>query len=207
MVITASSYNPTAGSRAASAKSLFFPTENLPAYLMAHAFAFLECLVCRLLYFHWNWWPFRGPLPSVVLGLVFCIGAQLVRTLAAVQLHHRAGGSLGALIDKHHGKHNKDRHGGGGGRGGEQVPGGAARRTTTGIYGVMRHPAYFGFFWWAVGTQMVLGNFFSLLAAVLVGWSTFAGRVKSDDESLGRSLGKPYLDYKRRVGTMMPFAG
>ncbi|KAK4210079.1 isoprenylcysteine carboxyl methyltransferase [Rhypophila decipiens] len=173
----------------ASAKS-FFPTENLPVYLMAHMLAFLECL-------GWGFFKFGpgfdlkvlGPTPRIIpiiLGLVLVGGGQLVRILAIVH----AGSALGRNKKKH-----RER------RGAEPV------LVTSGIYGIMRHPAYFGFFWWAVGAQLVLGNIFSLLAAVVVLWSIFAGQVQREEACLRLSLGRPYLRYEERVGTLMPFIG
>ena len=182
----------------------FFPTENLAAYLMAHAFAFVECLVWRVLYWTSTFQWFGGPPIAVVLGLVLVVGGQLVRTTAIVQLH--SAGSLAAVLGSgsSNDKQKPLRGRRGRGRRGREA---VLVATTTGVYGVMRHPASFGFFWWAIGTQMVLGNIFSLLAAVVVGWSAFAGQARLEEESLRRSLGKPYLDYKKRVGTMMPFIG
>ncbi|KAM7184348.1 isoprenylcysteine carboxyl methyltransferase [Rhypophila sp. PSN 637] len=173
----------------ASAKS-FFPTENLPAYLMAHMLAFLECLA----YGFWKFGPgfdlkVFGPTPRIIpiiLGLLLVCGGQLVRILAIVH----AGSALGRKKKNFHLK-----------RGREPV------LVTTGIYGIMRHPAYFGFFWWAVGTQMVLGNIFSFFAAVVVLWSIFAGQVQIEEACLRLSLGRPYLEYESRVGTWMPFIG
>lgn len=49
---------------------------------------------------------------------------------------------------------------------------------TSGIYRIMRHPSYFGFFYWALGTQMILGNPFSFMAYALVLWKFFSQRVR-----------------------------
>lgn len=50
---------------------------------------------------------------------------------------------------------------------------------TNGIYGYLRHPSYFGFFWWAVGTQLLVGNKFCLLGYILVLWQFFNHRIIS----------------------------
>ena len=50
---------------------------------------------------------------------------------------------------------------------------------TSGIYAVLRHPSYFGFFWWAVGTQLVLGNLVCLVLYIGVLWRFFGHRIKS----------------------------
>lgn len=49
---------------------------------------------------------------------------------------------------------------------------------TGGIYGFLRHPSYFGFFWWALGTQLVLGNVVCLVGYSAVLWRFFMLRIK-----------------------------
>ena len=41
---------------------------------------------------------------------------------------------------------------------------------THGIYAYLRHPAYFGFFWWSIGTQVLLGNPIAVLAYTGASW-------------------------------------
>lgn len=48
---------------------------------------------------------------------------------------------------------------------------------TTGIYSFLRHPSYFGFFWWAVGLQVVLGNAICFWIYALVLWKFFHDRI------------------------------
>ena len=168
--------------RAASVKS-FVPTGNLLVYLVAHTFAFLECLIYRLIYFTGRFKPFPGPPITVIVGLPLVIGGQLVRTLAII---HAGPSFRGSAQNR---------------RKGSRV------LVTTGIYSVLRHPSYFGFFWWAIGTQLVLGNTFSFLGFVFVLWSFFAGRVRREEESMNRAFGKTYEAYRKRVWTLMPFIG
>jgi protein-S-isoprenylcysteine O-methyltransferase len=56
---------------------------------------------------------------------------------------------------------------------------------TTGPYAVLRHPSYFGFYWWAVGTQVLLGN--PLSAAMFAGvlWHFFYRRTVGECAFLG----------------------
>ncbi|KAF3347568.1 putative membrane protein [Verticillium dahliae VDG2] len=78
---------------------------------------------------------------------------------------------------------------------------------TSGVYAWFRHPSYFGFFWWAVGTQLVLGNVLSLAGYAFVLWKFFSGRIRHEEELLVRFFGREYEEYRRRVGTRMPFCG
>lgn len=51
---------------------------------------------------------------------------------------------------------------------------------TTGIYSWLRHPSYFGFFWWALGTQLLVGNKGCLLGYLLALWIFFSRRIKGE---------------------------
>jgi protein-S-isoprenylcysteine O-methyltransferase len=46
-----------------------------------------------------------------------------------------------------------------------------------GIYAHLRHPSYFGFFWWALGTQLLVGNKVCLVGYTVVLWRFFARRI------------------------------
>ena len=59
---------------------------------------------------------------------------------------------------------------------------------THGIYAGLRHPSYFGFWWWGLGTQVVLGNWICLVGYAVVLWRFFSGRIES--ESFLRLIGK-----------------
>ena len=50
---------------------------------------------------------------------------------------------------------------------------------TSGIYSWSRHPSYLAFFWWAVGTQIMLGNPFATAGFALVTWRFFKRRIES----------------------------
>jgi hypothetical protein len=41
-----------------------------------------------------------------------------------------------------------------------------------------RHPSYFGWFWWAVGTQVILANPICLVAYTYVSWRFFDDRIE-----------------------------
>lgn len=49
---------------------------------------------------------------------------------------------------------------------------------TSGIYAYSRHPSYFAFFWWAVGTQVLVGNKICLVAFFVFLWNFFNQRIK-----------------------------
>ncbi len=49
---------------------------------------------------------------------------------------------------------------------------------THGVYSISRHPSYFGFFWWAVGTQLMLVNPISIVLFSLSSWYYFQIRIE-----------------------------
>lgn len=49
-----------------------------------------------------------------------------------------------------------------------------------GIYAWLRHPSYFGFFWWALGTQVLVGNKICLLGYVIALWTFFNRRIRGE---------------------------
>ena len=51
---------------------------------------------------------------------------------------------------------------------------------THGLYRFLRHPSYFGFFWWGLGTQLVLGNVVCLVGYAVVLWQFFSSRIQRE---------------------------
>ncbi|GAA5992047.1 hypothetical protein JCM10908_000716 [Rhodotorula pacifica] len=76
---------------------------------------------------------------------------------------------------------------------------------TSGIYSWSRHPSYAGFFWWAVGTQILLGNPVCVIVFVGSLQYFFSTRLKTEERYLVQFFGKEYEDYRRRVPTRIPF--
>ncbi|GAA5827031.1 hypothetical protein JCM11251_002212 [Rhodosporidiobolus azoricus] len=75
----------------------------------------------------------------------------------------------------------------------------------TGIYAWSRHPSYAGFYWWAVGTQLVLGNPFCTLVFVATLHWFFSARITVEERYLIKFFGKDYEDYRARVPSRILF--
>ncbi|KAK3322267.1 Isoprenylcysteine carboxyl methyltransferase family-domain-containing protein [Apodospora peruviana] len=159
--------------------SSFLLTANWPSYAIAHSFASFECLVTKLLWPHRSW-SYTGPL-LCVLGFVLVLVGQTVRSVAMVQ----AGPSF-----NHQVQHQR---------------GAAHVLVTSGIYARLRHPSYFGFFWWALGTQLVMGNLVSFFLYAAVLWKFFNARIRHEEELLIKFFGSEYVDYRKKVRTNIPF--
>jgi protein-S-isoprenylcysteine O-methyltransferase len=76
---------------------------------------------------------------------------------------------------------------------------------TSGVYRFFRHPSYAGFFYWALGTQLVLQNPISFIAFSILLWRFFYYRTRSEEAYLIRFFGNDYIQYRKRVGTKIPF--
>ena len=156
----------------------FLLTANWPAYAIAHAAAFAECGLRLTLFKHVL--PASLPL-CLVAGSVVVLVGQGVRSAAMIE----AGRSFNHTIQRQ----KADTH----------------ALVTSGIYAHLRHPSYFGFFWWAIGTQLVLGNTVCLVGYAAVLWRFFSARIRHEEQLLVRFFGSDYTKYRERVGTKIPF--
>lgn len=75
---------------------------------------------------------------------------------------------------------------------------------TCGIYGIMRHPGYAGFFVWATGTQLLLVNPLCFIMFATVIWRFFNQRILVEERQLLVFFGQDYVLYKKRVPSGIP---
>lgn len=148
--------------------SAFLLTSNGWAYNIAHGSALVEALVGYGLFpgsryfsfvfesvLHFQPEVLYGVKISVVLGVFFMVLGQIVRTLAMAQ----AGSNFNHTVQAEY----KEGH----------------TLVRNGVYDLSRHPSYFGFFWWGLGTQLMLGNAVCFVGYALVLWRFFSGRIFS----------------------------
>ncbi|XP_044275591.1 protein-S-isoprenylcysteine O-methyltransferase [Varanus komodoensis] len=76
---------------------------------------------------------------------------------------------------------------------------------TRGVYGLFRHPSYVGWFYWSIGTQILLCNPVCVVGYTLASWRFFRERIEEEEMTLIHFFGEEYLAYKRRVPTGLPF--
>ncbi|KAL3261730.1 hypothetical protein ABHI18_003527, partial [Aspergillus niger] len=151
--------------------SAYLLTSNGWAYNIAHGSAILECL---LMHTYFTARPVPLYLPSsltsyqVAVGLLLMVVGQTIRSVAMAQ----AGSNFNHTVQ-------------------------VTRReghvlVTGGVYSVLRHPSYFGFFWWGLGTQLVLGNGVCFVAYAVVLWRFFSGRIWREEKFLVAFFGEEY---------------
>jgi protein-S-isoprenylcysteine O-methyltransferase len=86
-----------------------------------------------------------------------------------------------------------------------------------------RHPSYAGFFYWALGTQLVLQNPLTFVLFVVLLWRFFYFRTRgqrifgefyrsiahilpsAEEKALIKFFGDDYVKYRQTVGTKIPF--
>ncbi|XP_060803421.1 protein-S-isoprenylcysteine O-methyltransferase [Amyelois transitella] len=76
---------------------------------------------------------------------------------------------------------------------------------TRGIYSFFRHPSYVGWFYWSVGTQVVMLNPVCVVFYALVSWVFFRERVFAEELTLLTFFGNQYREYQKKVPTGLPF--
>lgn len=83
--------------------------------------------------------------------------------------------------------------------------GNAHRLVTTGIYALCRHPSYLGFFAFAVGGQIILGNLFSTVFFVFALQKFFRERIAIEEIILVKRYPDEYSEYKKKTWSGIPF--
>jgi len=118
------------------------------------------------------------------IGIIFMVGGQLCRSLAMIT----CGESFNHYIQQD----KKENH----------------VLVTHGIYGILRHPSYVGFFYWAVGTQLVLCNPISLILYVPAAWTFMRYRIAYEEGTLRQHFPDgAYEKYAARTYLGIPFLG
>ncbi|KAF9581623.1 hypothetical protein BGW38_001301 [Lunasporangiospora selenospora] len=75
---------------------------------------------------------------------------------------------------------------------------------THGIYSILRHPSYFGFYYWALGSQLMLMNPICFIGFALALHHFFSERIKYEEQLLVRFFGDDYRKYQTGTRTGLP---
>ncbi|TLD09472.1 hypothetical protein E2P81_ATG10153 [Venturia nashicola] len=158
--------------------SSFLLFSNGTAYNAAHSLALIEIVVSN--FFFPTYQARYVNSTTISIGLFLVIVGQASRTLAMA--------TAGTNFNHTPQKTKQNGH----------------ELVTSGIYAYSRHPSYFAFFWWAIGTQLLVGNKICFVAFFAVLWNFFNDRIKAEERSLVEFFGKDYENYKKRTRTGIP---
>ncbi|KAG0149773.1 hypothetical protein CROQUDRAFT_39382 [Cronartium quercuum f. sp. fusiforme G11] len=154
-----------------------FLLNNGASYYYAQIFTIFEFLLTQHFYP-----PSRSHIIDLIALFVLLLG-QFIRTLSMVT----AAQSFSHKVSTH--KRRRPDH----------------LLVTTGVYQFLRHPSYFGFFWWSIGLQCYLRTYISLVIFSFVLWRFFSHRIQEEELHLIKFFGKAYIDYKSRTRVYIPF--
>ena len=179
-----------------AARASSFLLRNGTAYTFAHGLATTEIIVSFFLPSYQSLLvnPF-----SMTLGAILVILGQLLRSAAMAE--------AGTNFNHTPAKIKKEGH----------------VLVTTGVYAWLRHPSYCAFFWWAIGTQVLVGNKISFVGYLFVLWNFFRRRIRgelgfrhectqsfanpqvAEEMTLVDFFGSDYEEYRKRTPTGIPF--
>jgi protein-S-isoprenylcysteine O-methyltransferase len=172
--------------------SSFLLSSNGSAYNIAHTSALAEFFIWKLLHYMivpaspgssshmWNLLQLFSQSVPLMIGFALVAVGQGVRTAAMAE----AGRSFNHIVQS------RKRH--------DHV------LVQTGIYRFLRHPSYFGFFWWGLGTQLILGNPTCFIAYSLILWKFFATRIVKEEQFLVEFFDQDYIRYRQRTPVLIP---
>ncbi|KAG4305994.1 hypothetical protein PORY_000904 [Pneumocystis oryctolagi] len=126
-----------------------FLFSNGSQYILAHCFTILEYLLEYLFFPQIKMYKFI----SYVGFVITCMG-QICRSLSMIHATQNFSHKISLKKTKDH------------------------VLVTDGIYRWIRHPSYFGFFFWAIGSQIMLINPISTIVHMIILWVFFSRRIR-----------------------------
>ena len=165
--------------------SVYNPTKlTLDSYLLNHSKEYVGAAVISWIEFGLEYLlvPRLKSLTFVsMLGLIFVVFGEVLRKVAMCT----AGSNFSHVIAYRKARNHE--------------------LVTHGVYSLCRHPSYVGWFYWSIGTQLVLVNPLCVVFYAIVSWKFFKERIEDEDMTLLLFFRKEYYDYQRRVRTGLPF--
>lgn len=75
---------------------------------------------------------------------------------------------------------------------------------TNGVYRWFRHPAYVGWFYWSISTQIILANPICFILYAIASWLFFRERIHTEEITLLNFFGQEYVQYQQTTKTGLP---
>ncbi|EFA84442.1 prenylcysteine methyltransferase [Heterostelium album PN500] len=164
--------------------SMYDPTKlSSNSFLLNHSTSFNLALLAGFI----EYWIEYLLFPSMklmgwisTLGFIAMVFGQVVRTTAMIT----AGRNFSHIV--------------------QQTKKSSHVLVTNGVYSLVRHPSYFGWFIWSISTQLVLFNPICTAAYAYASWKFFEDRIEDEEEALIDFFGNDYVEYKKKVWSGIP---
>ncbi|XP_014226697.1 protein-S-isoprenylcysteine O-methyltransferase [Trichogramma pretiosum] len=153
-----------------------FFINHSPAYVGAAIMSWLEFFIERYYFVQMK----QNHL-IVLIGLILCFCGEMMRKLAIYTAERNFNHIVQHKKAKNH------------------------TLVTHGVYAICRHPSYAGWFYWSIGTQLILQNPVCLLAYAIMSWRFFNERIMAEEVYLLRFFGQDYVEYQKKVKAGLPF--
>ena len=157
---------------------------SVDSFLLNHSYAYGIAAISSWLEYGVELWAFPNIKASSlsVVGVLLCLFGDGIRKAAMFN----AGQSFNHIIQ---GTKRNDHE-----------------LVTHGVFSIVRHPSYLGWFFWSVGTQVILCNPVCCVAYAIASWKFFADRIYVEEFMLLRMFGDDYANYQKKVPiTGIPF--
>mmetsp|Transcript_4292 Transcript_4292/g.6284 ORF Transcript_4292/g.6284 Transcript_4292/m.6284 type:complete len:269 (+) Transcript_4292:65-871(+) len=164
--------------------AMFNPTVvNSSSFVVNHSKAYTIAMLVATTEFwlRFCFFPKFNSSNAAIVGIILVCTGQLIRSLAM----KTCGESFNHIIQ--HSK--KDNH----------------KLVTDGIYMYLRHPSYAGFYYWSVGTQLMMGNFITSILFAGASWVFFHRRIPYEEQTLLRLFPDEYPQYMEKTSIGIPF--
>ncbi|XP_012261192.2 protein-S-isoprenylcysteine O-methyltransferase [Athalia rosae] len=157
---------------------------SLDSFILNHSVeygtaAFISWLEFGLERYFFPW--LKEPCLVSYVGLCLCIGGEILRKLAMFTARQNFNHLIQSTKAEDH------------------------QLVTHGAYRLSRHPSYVGWFYWSIGTQLILQNPFCTVCYTFISWRFFQQRVLLEEMTLIKFFGRDYINYQKQTGTGLPF--
>lgn len=155
------------------------------SFLINHSDAFTKAIIASFVEYFLEWWLFPGLKGTWLMwvGILVTGAGQTLRTLAQFHARH----NFTHIVQEQ----KREEH----------------VLVDDGPYRYIRHPGYLGWFWWAVGTQILLFNPVCIVGYAYAAWLFFRERIQYEEELLASKemFGDKYKEYRSKTPTYIPF--
>lgn len=157
---------------------------NIDTFMLNHSIAYAVAAMASWLEFTieaYAYPPLKDNIPILCVGVIICVVGEILRKSAIIT----ANSNFNHIVQYQKARDHS--------------------LVTHGVYAYMRHPSYAGWFWWSIGTQIILCNPVCIVFYAVASWKFFQERIYVEEMTLISFFHQEYLDYQQRVGTGVPF--